>query len=42
MLEDFTLHYNKIACGQYHSTFIGKPENDDRHGKQLNRLYVWG
>ena len=44
MLEDYSLHHYKVACGQYHSAFIGiaETESSSNSKRQLHRLYVWG
>ena len=43
MQEDFSLHHNKVACGQYHSAFIGISETETPNSKRhFQRLYVWG
>ena len=43
MLEEYSAHHHKVACGQYHSAFIGIAEAESQPNKKsLNRLYVWG
>ena len=43
MTEDWSLQNQKIACGQYHSAFIGTSDAE-KVAKRINisQLYVWG
>ncbi len=43
MVEEWSLSHQKIACGQYHSAFIGLTDTEQASDSpNINKLYVWG